>query len=141
MLCQRVPSCAPAREEKAWIALGLSRTAGHRRARRRIDSLRSLLGVQNAPLFRPRSGRTIYYFHFLWIHFLKRFCAVNKKPYTTVGSRSYFLRSFCVLDRHYEPLFTFKKLYRSHLNIMLFCYIFCVFFVTYPRIFALVFLM
>ena len=33
MLCQRVPSCAPAREYKAWIALGLSRQAGHCRAR------------------------------------------------------------------------------------------------------------
>ena len=80
MLCQRVPSCAPSREEKAWIALGLNRTAGHRRARCRIDSLRSLLGVQNAPLFRPRSGRTIYYYHFLWMHFLKSFCAFNKNP-------------------------------------------------------------
>ena len=140
MLCQRVPSCAPAREEKAWIALGLSRWTGHIRARRRIDSFQAFLGVQNAPLFRPRSGRTIYYFHFLWIHFLKSFCAFNKKPYIAVGSRSYFLRSFCVLDRYYEPLFTFKNLCRLHLTSMLFCSVFCVFLFPIAGIFVLMFL-
>ena len=129
MLCQRVPSCAPAREEKAWIAPGLSRWAGLVRAHRRIDSFQSKLGVQNAPFFAPWLGRTIYYFHFLWIHFLNSFCAVNEKPYTTVGSRSYFLRSFCVLDRHHEPRFTFIKLCRLHLTSMLFCSCFVVFFV------------
>ena len=115
-------------------------TAGHCRAHRRIDSFLSFLGVQNAPLFRPRSGRTIYYFHFLWIHFLKRFCAFNKKPYIAVGSRSYFLRSFCVLDRHYEPLFTFKNLCRLHLTSMSFCSVFCVFLFPISGIFALMFL-
>ena len=39
-------------------------------------------------------------------------------------------RCFCVLDRHHEPQFTFKKLCRLHLNIMLFCRIFGVFLVT-----------
>ena len=145
-----MPSWRPAREEKAWIAPGLSRSSGQSRAqpgttglgraRRRIDSFLSLLGVQNAPLFRPRSGRTIYYFHFLWIHFLKSFCAFNKKPYAAVGSRSYFLRSFCVLDRHYEPLFRFKNLCRLHLTSMLFCSVFCAFLFPITAIFALMFL-
>ena len=84
--------------------------------------------------------RTIYYFHFLWIHVLKSFCAFNKKPYIAVGSRSYFLRSFCVLDRHYEPLFTFKNLCRLHLTSMLFCSVFCVFLFPISGIFALMFL-
>ena len=92
-------------------------------------------------LLASRRMRRVYAIFFKSrFHFLKRFCAFNKKTDIAVGSRSYFLRSFCVLDRHYEPLFTFKNLCRLHLTSMLFCSDFCVFLFPIAGIFALMFL-